>query len=210
MQKFLINWFLQEKMLRFDLGQDNKLIRNSMTITIDQHVKLELTAKKHAAGLYEAIDNNRKHLSRFLSWIGSMQSVEDLSTYLRSCEVLYQEGRELSFVILMDNVPVGRIGLHYVNQLNKNAAIGYWITENVQGRGIVTRSCRALIDYGFKELGLRRIEIKAATENLKSRAIPVKLGFQQEGILRQAERINGKFMDLVLFSLLNDDPQVGF
>lgn len=181
-----------------------------MTITIDQHIKLELTAKKHAAGLYQAVDSNRPHLSRFLSWVGNMQSVEDFTSYIRSCEVLYQEGKEVSFVILMDDVPVGRIGLHYLNQLSKSAAIGYWITENVQGRGIVIRSCKALIDYGFKELGLRRIEIKAATENLKSQAVPVKLGFQQEGILRQAEWINGKFLDLVLFSLLNDDPQVGF
>lgn len=179
-----------------------------MTIIIDQDVTLELTAEKHAAGLYKAIDENRAYLSEFLSWVSSMQSEEDINSYIRSCQALCREGKEVSFVILIANVPVGRIGLHHLDLLNKNGAIGYWITENAQGKGIVTRACKVLLDYGFKELGLRRIEIKAATENLKSQAIPVKLGFFREGILRQVELLNGRFLDLVLFSLLNDDAKM--
>lgn len=51
-----------------------------MTIIIDQDVRLELTAEKHAAGLYKAIDENRAYLSEFLSWVSSMQSEEDVNS----------------------------------------------------------------------------------------------------------------------------------
>lgn len=176
-----------------------------MVITIDQNIRLEQTAVKHAEGLLEAINSSRAQLSEFLPWVPNMQSVGDLIAYIRKCEQLYEQGLEVSFVIMLDDQPAGRIGLHYLNVFNQSAAIGYWLAESAQGRGIMVRSCKALIDYGFKELALHRIEIKAATLNLKSQAIPRKLGFQQEGILRQSEKVNGKFLDLVLYSMLHEE-----
>lgn len=176
-----------------------------MTITIDQHIKLELTAEKHAEGLFHALDEDRAHLSEFLPWVGDMQSVDDFKRYIRNCEFMYQQHMEVSFVIMLDEQVVGRIGLHYLNMGNRNAAIGYWLNKHAEGKGIMTRCCTALINYGFGELELQRIEIKAATTNAKSQAIPRRLGFQQEGILRQAELVGGKFLDLALFAMLRDE-----
>lgn len=176
-----------------------------MTITIDQNLRLELTAQKHAEGLFNALNSSREHLAEFLPWVPNMQSVDDFTNYIRNCELLYQQGMEVSFVIIFNEQTVGRIGLHYLNLFNENAAIGYWLTENAQGQGVMIRSCKALINYGFKELGLHRIELKAATSNFKSQAIPRKLGFQQEGIIRQAEKVNGKFLDLVLYSMIDEE-----
>lgn len=176
-----------------------------ITITIDENVQLELTASKHAKGLYDAVDSNRQHLSEFLPWVSNMQSVEDFKAYIQNCEELYRQKKEVSFVILLNNVPVGRIGLHYINLDNKNAAIGYWLTKEAEGKGIITRSCQKLISYGFEQLGLHRIEIKAGVNNLKSQAIPQKLNFKKEGILREAELVNGVYLDLVLYSLLKDE-----
>lgn len=176
-----------------------------MTITIDQNLRLELTDQKHAEGLFNALNSNREHLSEFLPWVANMQSVNDFTNYIKNCELLYQQSMEVSFVIILNEQIVGRIGLHYLNLLNENAAIGYWLTESAQGQGVMIRSCKALINYGFMELGLHRIELKAATSNFKSQAIPRKLGFQQEGVLRQAEKVNGKFLDLVLYSMINEE-----
>lgn len=176
-----------------------------MTINIDQNIRLERTAEKHAIGLYYAVEANRVHLSKFLPWVSDIQSSADYIAYIKNCEVLFAENKEISFVILLNEVPVGRIGLHYLNLQNKNAAIGYWITEKAQGKGIIIRSCRAVMSYGFQELGLRRIEITAATINLKSRAVPEKLGFQKEGVMRQVELVNGEFLDWVLYSMLNTE-----
>jgi len=176
-----------------------------ITVPIDENVRLELTSAKHAGPLYQAVNTNRKHLSEFLPWVGNMQSVANFQQYIETCETMYRQGKEVSFVILLNDVAVGRIGLHHVNTDNKNASVGYWLSKDAEGKGIIIRSCRKLINYGFNELNLHRIEIKAAVENAKSRAIPEKLNFKKEGILREAELVNGIFLDLVLYSMLRDE-----
>ena len=176
-----------------------------MTISIEPHLKLELTSENHADGLFDALASNREHLSVFLPWVDHMQSVDDFHSYIKNCKSLYKEGKEVSFVIVANEVVVGRIGLHHINDQNKCAAIGYWLTKDTEGKGIVTKSCIALIHYGFHDLGLQRIEIKAAVENVRSQAIPEKLHFKKEGILRQAELVNNKFLDLVLYSMLRTE-----
>lgn len=176
-----------------------------MTIQIDQHINLELTTRGHAQSLYKVIEDNRQHLSQFLGWVNNMKSVEDTLNYLKNCELLYKEGLEVSFVIILDGEMVGRIGIHYTNHQNKVGAIGYWLSKNSEGNGIITKCCLELLNYGFKKLNLNRIEIKAARENYKSQAIPKRLNFVEEGVLRQAEMVNSKFHDLVLYSLLRSE-----
>lgn len=176
-----------------------------MIIKIDDNIKLEMTSIKHSALLFEAIDKNRTHLSEFLPWVKNMQTINDFDRYIQNCELLYGEKKEVSFVIILNNKTVGRIGLHHLNLQNKIAAVGYWLTKEAQGKGIIYQSCRKLIDYGFNELGLNRIEIKCASENYKSQAIPEKFNFQKEGIMRQAEFVNETFLDLILYSILKDE-----
>ena len=78
----------------------------------------------------------------------------------------------------------------------------YWLAEDMQGRGIVTRTCRAILGYAFDELKINRMQIRIATGNRKSRAIPERLGLQFEGVQRQAELVNGEYYDLALYSML--------
>lgn len=176
-----------------------------MTINISEKIKLELTSKKHSEALFTVVDNNREHLSVFLPWVNNMKSVGDFGNYINNCELLYRQSKDVSFVIIYNEQPVGRIGLHQINLQNKNASIGYWLTKAVEGKGIITNSCKQIVAYGFKELGLHRIEIKAASENFKSQAIPEKLGFKKEGILREAELVNNKFLDLYVYSILKTE-----
>jgi ribosomal-protein-serine acetyltransferase len=143
----------------------------------------------------------------FLPWVDKMKEQSDFATYVDNCLILYSQQKEVSFAILLNGRAVGRIGLHYLNLQNKNAAIGYWLTKDATGKGVVIKSCKALIDYGFNELGLNRIEIKAAVGNGKSQAIPEKLGFRKEGIMREAELVNNKFLDLFLYSMLRAEWQ---
>jgi len=71
-----------------------------MTITIDKQLKLELTSVKHAEGLYEAVNNSRQHLSAFLPWVNKMQTLNDFRNYIKNCELLYEEKKEVSFVMI--------------------------------------------------------------------------------------------------------------
>ena len=157
-----------------------------MIVSKEENIYLEIISGKHAAGLFDAVDNNREHLSAFLPWVKYMQTVDDFSNYINRCEQLNLQEKELNYVILLQGNIVGRIGLHEINLQHMNASLGYWITTDASGKGIVTRCCSALIAHAFNVLGLQRVEIRAAALNDKSRAIPVKLHFTYEGLLRQA------------------------
>lgn len=176
-----------------------------MTIALDETLRLERLAETHADALFAAVERNRAHLAEFLPWVEGMQSVDDFRRYVQASEALHRAKTDVSFAIVLAGVPVGRIGLHYIHPQNKNAAIGYWLAREAAGRGIATRSCQALLAHGFRELGLQRIELKAAVGNAKSRAVAERLGFTQEGILRQAERVNGRFLDLALYAMLRNE-----
>ena len=74
--------------------------------------------------------------------------------------------------------------------------------ETAQGRGIMTRACAAMTRWCFDELKLNRVEIQCARENARSRAVPMRLGFVQEGILRQAGTAEAGFVDHVVYGML--------
>jgi ribosomal-protein-serine acetyltransferase len=174
-------------------------------IEIENNLRLEPINKAFSKALIQAINNNREHLSPFMPWVPNMQTEIDSENYITNCELLSSLGKEVSFVILLNEELVGRIGLHHLDKDNKMGSIGYWLTKNAEGKGIILKSCKKLISYGFEKLQLQRIEIKAAVENSRSQQIPQKLHFKKEGILRQAELINNKFHDLILFSMLKDE-----
>lgn len=176
-----------------------------MQLKIDADINLKLSNLEHAEKLYGIIDRNRSHLSEYLPWVSNMHSLEDYKTFLQNAEQLFKEEKGIGFTIFYQENPVGNIGLYHINPSNKTASIGYWLDENVVGKGIVIKSCAKLIDYGFQDLKLNRIEIKAAVNNHRSQAIPKRLNFKMEGILREAEFVNSSFLDLYLFSLLKNE-----
>ena len=99
----------------------------------------------------------------------------------------------------------GAIGLHRFDPRNRSSSIGYWIDRDYEGQGIVTRACRAIVASGFTEYGLHRIEIRCATGNTRSAAVPLRLNFQEEGVVREAEWLYDHFVDLRVFSKLATD-----
>ncbi len=176
-----------------------------MSIQVDDKISLEFLEEIHAASLFNLINNNRAYLKEWLPWVDSMRTVENTRNYIVNCIKQAEERTDFAYAIMFDGNMVGRIGMHHINQQNKIGEIGYWLANGMQGRGIVTSCCTALINYGFDELGLNRIVIKCAVGNERSRAIAEKLDFKKEGILRQAEWVNGKFLDLYQFSLLREE-----
>ena len=97
---------------------------------------------------------------------------------------------------------MGCCGLHHLEKKNKKAAIGYWLDFEHQGKGIMTLSVKALINYSFQNLNLNRLEIQASTKNPKSFAIAERLGFTKEGVLRETELVDGHLLDYVVYGLL--------
>ena len=176
-----------------------------MRITVDDLTTLELLNADHAKYIFALANSDKAYLREFLPWIDQGTSVEFFDNFTTRSLEQYAAKTEYPFAIIYEDKFVGRIGLNKINLNNRIAEIGYWMAEDVQGKGIMTKSCRAIIEYAFDTLDLNRIEIKCAVSNLKSQLIPERLGFSKEGTLRQAELIRGEFHDLFLYSLCKND-----
>lgn len=176
-----------------------------MIISINDHIYLELTDTKHAQGIFDIADSNRQHLRKWLTWVDNMNDINFIHNYINGAIQRNNQGVEHGFVIIRNDAIIGRIGVHKIDNSNKIGEIGYWIAENEQGKGIITRSCKPIIEYCFNDLALNRIEIKCGTENVNSQRIPEKLGFELEGIIRQGEWLHCAFIDLKLYSLLKEN-----
>jgi len=176
-----------------------------MIINIDNTLKLELINENHAFPIFDMVDNNRAHLRPWLPFVDRMQTVEFAENFVKGTMQRHKDDNEYAFVIIENEKLIGRIGVYKIDNQNKIGEIGYWIVEGYQGKGIVTKSCEAIIDFCFSDLLLNRIEIKCGTENIKSKMIPEKLNFKKEGVIRQGELLYDKFIDLNLYALLKSD-----
>lgn len=173
-----------------------------MTLFIDQDTSLELLHERHAQELYEVARTNRAHLRQWLPWLDSMDSPAFMRDFVRGSVARNKSGAEYAFVILFRGKIIGRVGVYKIEGHNRVGELGYWISKDFEGKGIVSLAVQRIIECCFLTLRLNRIEIRCATKNLRSQRIPLRLGFVREGILREAERIGEVYVDHVLFSLL--------
>jgi ribosomal-protein-serine acetyltransferase len=152
--------------------------------------------------LAEVVKANRAHLSPWLPWAESIRSGTDERFYIEMG--IDKEARNEGFEagIFVHNVLVGSVGLHYIAPDTRATEIGYWLAAGSTGNGVMTTSVRAVVAYAFEVLQLNRIEVRAAADNLKSRAVPERLGFRLEGVLRQAHTLHGALHDLAIYGLL--------
>jgi len=174
-------------------------------LRVNDRVVIKLRDESHARETYWLIKKNENHLRPWMRWIDSVDSVDDSMANIEANIEDWEMKTDLHLGVFRDELLIGMVSLHHINYLMHTAAIGYWLDEDNVGRGIMTEAVKVLMRYGFEELELNRIEIRAGVDNTKSRAIPERLGFMQEGILRQAEYVNGEFKDMAVYSLLRED-----
>ena len=117
----------------------------------------------------------------------------------------YKAGRELTWLMeLKENRKViGEIVL-YDFQLDLQADIGYRLNKNYWGHGYATEAGQAIVNFAFETLKLERLQIRCFTNNPASARIAEKLGFRQEGHIRNGAILN-VMTDYYIFGLLKDD-----
>ena len=172
---------------------------------VDNQIRIELLQQQHKEELFELVDNNRGHLRKWLLWVDNRKSAEDFEPIIPIWITNYANNNGFDAGIRYNGALVGMIGLHFIDWKNKATSIGYFLSEEAQGNGIITKSVSSLVNYLFKDLDLNRIEIQVAVNNLKSISIPQRLGFVQEGIKRDGQWLYDHYEDLITFSLLKSD-----
>jgi ribosomal-protein-serine acetyltransferase len=170
-------------------------------LSIAEGVELRLWEAGDAAELTAAIAANREHLATWLPWAenqGFQDSVEFLE--LKRLQVEANEGFEAA--LLIDGRIAGGVGFHRVDWVDRSTSLGYWLAADAEGRGLMTAAVTALLDYAFFVWELHRVIIEVVVGNERSRAIPQRLGFRQEAILREAKLVRGRHEDTRLYAML--------
>ena len=177
-----------------------------LDVTNDCH--LRSLEEADAEELYGLVETNRSYLAEWMPWAAG-QTLEGTAEFIRKTRKQLEDKDGLQGALVLRGQIVGAGGLLGVEWKARKTGIGYWLAEEHQGRGLMTRAVRVMTDYAFDELELNRVEIQAGRDNRRSRAIPERLGFQQEGVLRDYERVGDRYLDIVVYSLLASDRSGG-
>lgn len=176
-----------------------------LRIELNEELYLALREEQHAAESAALIDCNRAYLRRWLPWVDHNTSEADSLKSIRLNRTQYRHQVALNLGIWYRQKLAGMVGFHHLDHLHKKTSLGYWLSEALQGKGIMTMCCRKMIDFAFTELGFNRVEIRCAENNYPSRAIPQRLGFSIEGTLRQNEWLYDHYVDHIVYGILKKD-----
>ncbi|HUV42625.1 MAG TPA: GNAT family protein [Patescibacteria group bacterium] len=178
---------------------------SKILIKVDKDLYLKTWSLKNSAELFALTDKNRAYLQPWLPWVPNVKTEADSKKFIRESLQEMKDDKGIEMGIWLADKLVGCIGLHGLSKPNRRASLGYWLSKNQQKKGIMTRSVKALVDYSFKILNLNRIGLEASTENVSSCAIAKKLGFVKEGVVRQFEFVDGRFLDCQVCSVLKSE-----
>lgn len=170
-----------------------------LIITANNDIKLKLRDINDSEEMFALIDSNRSHLRQWLSWVDSIKAVVDVRSSAERAQHQFEANNGAQFGIWFQYKLVGTIGFHYYDWTNRSTCIGYWID---QGKGIMVNSCKALVDYAFADLKMNRVETCCLPENIRSRAIPQRLGFKEEGTRREVQWLYDHYVDHVVYGML--------
>ncbi len=174
-------------------------------IPISNRVSLRRLQESDADALFDLIDRNRAYLKEWHSWLDTVQETQNTLEFIQSTITQYQNDRGPQYAIVQDDSLAGVIGYLPFDRNNRIAEIGYWISEDQQGHGTVTACCKVLVESAFSQFEMNKVQIRAAEGNGKSRAIPERLGFTFEGILREREFLYDHYVNHAVYSLLKSE-----
>lgn len=174
-------------------------------IKISEKLSLKLRKIEDSNLVFNVVDANREYLKKWLPWVNATLSSKDTEKYILLCIDKFKNKETVDFGIWYDKQWVGSMGFNKIDTINDNAEIGYWLSSDFQGKGIMTDCVKAMLNYGFVDLNLNRIQIRCSCLNIRSKAIPERLGFKLEGVLRQDHKINGEYSDGLIFGILKSE-----
>src|SRR2546423_821847 len=135
-------------------------------LQVDDEIALVLAEERHAQAMTDLIVRNQGRLARWEPWAEQPATLESTRAYIRAALEDFVRGRQISTIITVDGGRrfVGRCGMR-INPYAGSGDIGYWIDGEFEGRGITSRSARALVSSVFAEVGLGKVELRTSAAN---------------------------------------------
>ena len=172
---------------------------------VNEETELRLIERQQAAELLQLLESNREYLRRWHPWVDVLKTPGDVERIIAAWQQQLANNRGIFAGIWFRGHFCGMLYHLSVDWANRCAVLSYWLDERHQGRGIMTACCGAFVAHGFDTWKLNRITIECATENKRSRAIPERLGFKLEGVVRGIEWLHDHFADHAIYGLLHSE-----
>ncbi len=112
---------------------------------------------------------------------------------------------QLAVTLREDGRLIGNCGLRKENPESQVADIGYELSPDYWGKGYASEAIARLVAFGFERLGLRRVWARTTSDNQSSRRVLEKLGMRLEGRMRSHERVDGRWVDRLIYGILADE-----
>ncbi|MFP4977670.1 GNAT family N-acetyltransferase [Paenibacillus sp. CN-4] len=172
------------------------------THVIDDELALKPLAREHAAPLYDLVERSRDRLRKWLPWVDGVTDESHIAAFIKNAQKQGCDNGGFTSALWVRERIAGIIGYHEIDWHNRSVGIGYWLGEGYEGNGYMSSACRVFVDYALLALELNRVEIRCATGNKSSRAIPERLGFVLEGVVREAEKLPDGYVNHAVYGML--------
>jgi [ribosomal protein S5]-alanine N-acetyltransferase len=145
-------------------------------------------------------------VSEYTTW-STHASIDDTKYFIKSLIKMYKRRELVDWGIehKAEKKFIGTCGYVEWSMTHSRAEIGYALSNKYWNQGYMSEAVNAIMDFGFREMLLNRIEAKCKLNNIASARVMEKVGMQLEGILRQQLFVKGRYWDLKLYSILRDD-----
>jgi len=176
-----------------------------VSILIDNEMLLRTYQLDDAPELFRAINESREHLRPWFDWVDQTLRPEHSQQFIQQSLVQMQYQESIALGIFHKRRIIGSIGMHHWDHKLKKAQLGYWLTKEYEGKGILHTCLTRFIDFLFEKPGLNKIEIHFIPQNVRSASAAERLGFKVEGVIRQSSLRNGMLEDVVITGLLKNE-----
>ena len=181
------------------------------SIKIQENLELHFSEPtfENAKEQFLCVVKNRNHLLPYLEWAheNSTRTPEDTFRFLDKTAKEWENQTRYEFGIILDNAFVGRIGIFNVDKKTKSCELGFWLDKDFTGKGIITKSVKAIEKILFEEFKINRIVIGCDKKNTKSAKVAMRCGYKQEAELEESrlrEFYNTLYTHLVFAKLKKD------
>lgn len=164
--------------------------------------------EEDAAALHEAVAESREHIRPWLPFADLHQTVEESLLWIIEQKSQWIIRRNMNCAIVDKETGryLGGTGLHPREWVIPSFEIGYWLRASTEGKGYMSEAVQLLTDFAFDKLGAKRIEIQCDERNTRSANVARRLGYKQEGLLRnEFAAPDGSATNTLIFSLIPED-----